>query len=50
MVYISIICAAQQLDDGCAKLPEGWVLSAGVVNGRNVWRSDLSAQLNAYSQ
>ena len=28
-----------------AKLPEHWVLSAGVVNGRNVWRTDLSTQL-----
>ncbi|MDX1539650.1 5-methyltetrahydropteroyltriglutamate--homocysteine S-methyltransferase [Arsukibacterium sp.] len=23
-------------------LPEGWVLSAGIINGRNIWRSDLA--------
>ncbi|MFB1068705.1 5-methyltetrahydropteroyltriglutamate--homocysteine S-methyltransferase [Vibrio diabolicus] len=44
-LHIDLSAAPQQLDDVVAKLPEGWVLSAGVVNGRNVWRSDLSAQL-----
>ncbi|HHF3150330.1 TPA: 5-methyltetrahydropteroyltriglutamate--homocysteine S-methyltransferase [Vibrio diabolicus] len=44
-LHIDLSAAPQQLDDVVAKLPESWVLSAGVVNGRNVWRSDLSAQL-----
>ncbi|EGR1749358.1 5-methyltetrahydropteroyltriglutamate--homocysteine S-methyltransferase [Vibrio parahaemolyticus] len=44
-LHVDLSAAPQQLDDVVAKLPEGWVLSAGVVNGRNVWRSDLSAQL-----
>lgn len=44
-LHVDLSAAPQQLDDVVAKLPEGWVFSAGVVNGRNVWRSDLSAQL-----
>ena len=26
-----------------AKVPENWLLSVGVINGRNVWRADLSS-------
>ncbi|MBP2169229.1 5-methyltetrahydropteroyltriglutamate--homocysteine methyltransferase [Erwinia toletana] len=26
-----------------ARLPAGWLLSVGVINGRNVWRADLSS-------
>ncbi|HHC6468889.1 TPA: 5-methyltetrahydropteroyltriglutamate--homocysteine S-methyltransferase [Vibrio parahaemolyticus] len=44
-LHVDLSAEPQQLDDVVAKLPEGWVFSAGVVNGRNVWRSDLSAQL-----
>ncbi|MCA0936172.1 5-methyltetrahydropteroyltriglutamate--homocysteine S-methyltransferase [Vibrio alginolyticus] len=44
-LHVDLSAAPQQLDEVVTKLPQGWVLSAGVVNGRNVWRSDLSAQL-----
>ncbi|MFY2508359.1 5-methyltetrahydropteroyltriglutamate--homocysteine S-methyltransferase [Vibrio pectenicida] len=44
-LHIDLSAAPQQLNKLVPKLPQEWVLSAGVVNGRNVWRADLSAQL-----
>jgi len=44
-LHIDLSAAPDQLDEVVEKLPQGWVLSAGVINGRNVWRADLSAQL-----
>ncbi|MBU2897073.1 5-methyltetrahydropteroyltriglutamate--homocysteine S-methyltransferase [Vibrio hepatarius] len=44
-IHIDLSAAPQQLNKLVSKLPQTWVLSAGVVNGRNVWRADLSAQL-----
>ena len=29
-----------------AELPQEWVLSLGVINGRNIWRADLSAKFD----
>ncbi|MGR5132138.1 5-methyltetrahydropteroyltriglutamate--homocysteine S-methyltransferase [Vibrio alfacsensis] len=43
-LHIDLSADPEQLNQVVEKLPEGWVLSAGVVNGRNVWRTDLSAQ------
>ncbi|MDN3682446.1 5-methyltetrahydropteroyltriglutamate--homocysteine S-methyltransferase [Vibrio tapetis subsp. quintayensis] len=34
--------APEQLDAVVDKLPKHWVLSAGVINGRNVWRCDVN--------
>ena len=40
---ISISCARpEQLDDARASLPKDRVLSLGVIDGRNIWRADLS--------
>lgn len=44
-VHIDLSAAPHQLDEVVAKLPQDWVLSAGVVNGRNVWRADLNSVL-----
>ncbi|MFV8437832.1 5-methyltetrahydropteroyltriglutamate--homocysteine S-methyltransferase [Vibrio owensii] len=44
-LHIDLSASPEQLDEVIAKLPEDWILSAGVVNGRNVWRTDLSKQL-----
>src|SRR5690606_42105595 len=38
--------APQQLDEALAAAPAGLVLSLGVIDGRNVWRADLSALLD----
>ncbi|KAA0088704.1 5-methyltetrahydropteroyltriglutamate--homocysteine S-methyltransferase [Paraburkholderia sp. T12-10] len=42
-VHLDLVRAPAQLDAWRARLPESMVLSAGVVDGRNIWRSDLRA-------
>lgn len=44
-LHVDLSAAPAQLDEIVDALPENWVLSAGVINGRNVWRADLSALL-----
>ncbi|NRF15064.1 5-methyltetrahydropteroyltriglutamate--homocysteine S-methyltransferase [Vibrio coralliilyticus] len=44
-LHIDLAAAPLQLSTVVSRLPKEWVLSAGVVNGRNVWRADLSTQL-----
>ncbi|RZT39059.1 5-methyltetrahydropteroyltriglutamate--homocysteine S-methyltransferase [Cupriavidus agavae] len=39
--HIDLVRAPQQLADWLAVLPEAAVLSAGVIDGRNIWRADL---------
>jgi len=41
-VHIDLVRAPQQLDAWRAALPAHTVLSVGVVDGRNIWRADLS--------
>jgi 5-methyltetrahydropteroyltriglutamate--homocysteine methyltransferase len=40
-VHLDLVRAPEQLDDVLARVPDGLGLSLGVVDGRNVWRSDL---------
>lgn len=44
-LHIDLSAAPQQLNTVIDKLPQDWVLSAGVINGRNVWRADLASLL-----
>lgn len=44
-LHIDLSAAPQQLNNVIDKLPQDWVLSAGVINGRNVWRADLASLL-----
>ena len=44
-IHLDLVRAPQQLDCWLAKLPADWVLSAGVIDGRNIWRSDLDKVL-----
>jgi len=44
-VHLDLVRAPQQLAVWRDALPPHWVLSAGVIDGRNVWRSDLAAVL-----
>lgn len=44
-LHIDLSAAPEQLNEVLRKLPHDWVLSAGVINGRNVWRTDLASQL-----
>ncbi|MGH8780117.1 5-methyltetrahydropteroyltriglutamate--homocysteine S-methyltransferase [Paraburkholderia sp.] len=41
-VHIDLVRAPQQLDTWHKALPVDTVLSAGVIDGRNVWRADLA--------
>ncbi|MCG9679844.1 5-methyltetrahydropteroyltriglutamate--homocysteine S-methyltransferase [Vibrio sp. Isolate24] len=44
-LHVDLSEAPEQLSEVISRLPKEWVFSAGVINGRNVWRADLSAQL-----
>ncbi|PYP17449.1 MAG: 5-methyltetrahydropteroyltriglutamate--homocysteine S-methyltransferase [Gemmatimonadetes bacterium] len=43
-LHVDLVRAPQQLDKLLTAWPKGRVLSAGVINGRNVWRADLAKQ------
>ncbi|WP_079417404.1 5-methyltetrahydropteroyltriglutamate--homocysteine S-methyltransferase [Thiomonas intermedia] len=45
-VHLDLVRAPRQLDVWREALPPQWVLSAGIIDGRNVWRSDLAAALS----
>ncbi|MBU0509444.1 5-methyltetrahydropteroyltriglutamate--homocysteine S-methyltransferase [bacterium] len=44
-VHLDLVRAPQQLEKALAAIPQDKILSLGVVDGRNVWRSDLDAIL-----
>ncbi len=44
-IHLDLVRAPQQLDAWLGALPGHWVLSAGAIDGRNVWRADLRALL-----
>lgn len=44
-VHIDLVRAPEQIGPWVNALPGHWVLSAGVVDGRNIWRTDLDAAL-----
>jgi 5-methyltetrahydropteroyltriglutamate--homocysteine methyltransferase len=41
-LHVDLVRGPGQLDDIMAKLPEDMTLSLGLVNGRNIWKSDLA--------
>ena len=44
-IHLDLVRAPHQLPAWLNKLPAHWVLSAGVIYGRNVWRADLERTL-----
>jgi len=46
-LHVDLIRAPGQLPDVAARLRPGQVLSAGIIYGRNIWRTDLDAALAA---
>jgi 5-methyltetrahydropteroyltriglutamate--homocysteine methyltransferase len=44
-VHIDLVRAPEQLAPWVNALPGHWVLSAGVIDGRNIWRNDLDKSL-----
>ncbi|VAW54591.1 5-methyltetrahydropteroyltriglutamate--homocysteine methyltransferase [hydrothermal vent metagenome] len=45
-LHLDAINAREEVDDVIACLPEHVVLSLGVINGRNIWKTNLSATLD----
>ncbi|PHM73362.1 5-methyltetrahydropteroyltriglutamate--homocysteine S-methyltransferase [Xenorhabdus kozodoii] len=41
-LHVDLVAGQDSLEDLDKSLPEDWLLSVGVINGRNVWRADLS--------
>jgi 5-methyltetrahydropteroyltriglutamate--homocysteine methyltransferase len=44
-LHIDLVRAPEQLDDALAAIPEKAILSIGLVDGRNIWRTDLDKAL-----
>jgi 5-methyltetrahydropteroyltriglutamate--homocysteine methyltransferase len=44
-VHIDLVRAPEQIGPWVNAIPGHWVLSAGVVDGRNIWRNDLDKSL-----
>jgi len=44
-LHVDLVRAPDQLVDVVAGLRAGQVLSAGIINGRNIWRTDLDAAI-----
>lgn len=44
-LHIDAVRAADELDAVAERLPSGRLLSVGIVDGRNIWRTDLDAAL-----
>lgn len=42
-LHVDLVRAPEQLDAVLAAVPDGLLLSLGVIDGRNVWRADLDA-------
>ncbi len=45
-LHIDLKRAPEQLDSVLAKLPADKILSLGLIDGRNIWKNDLSASLD----
>ncbi|GIC79422.1 5-methyltetrahydropteroyltriglutamate--homocysteine S-methyltransferase [Moritella sp. F3] len=48
--HIDLSRAPQQLETALALLPADAILSAGIVNGRNIWRNDLATSVSSLQQ
>ena len=44
-LHIDLVRAPAQLDAALLSLPDDWLLSLGVVDGRNLWKTDLDRAL-----
>jgi 5-methyltetrahydropteroyltriglutamate--homocysteine methyltransferase len=44
-IHLDLISNDQNLAEFAKQLPDQWVISAGVINGRNVWKTDLEKWL-----
>ncbi len=44
-LHVDLSAHPEQADEVAQRIPNHWVLSAGVINGRNVWRANLVEKL-----
>ncbi|MES1988905.1 MAG: 5-methyltetrahydropteroyltriglutamate--homocysteine S-methyltransferase, partial [Pseudomonadota bacterium] len=44
-IHIDLVRAPEQLGPWVNAIPSHWVISAGVIDGRNIWRNDLDKTL-----
>ncbi|RKF18822.1 5-methyltetrahydropteroyltriglutamate--homocysteine S-methyltransferase [Alginatibacterium sediminis] len=44
-LHLDLVSNPKQLDSIVEQLPEQWILSAGIINGRNVWKNNLNNSL-----
>ena len=44
-IHVDLVRAAEQLDDVLAALPDDKALSVGIVDGRNIWKTDITKAL-----
>ncbi|UCG53469.1 MAG: 5-methyltetrahydropteroyltriglutamate--homocysteine S-methyltransferase [Candidatus Latescibacterota bacterium] len=44
-VHLDLVRGPDQLDETLSKIPDDKILSLGVVNGRNIWKTDLAQTL-----
>ncbi len=49
-LHVDLVRTPEQLDAVLEALPDGTVLSLGLIDGRNVWRTDLDAALEKVSR
>ena len=49
-IHIDLVRAPQQADAFIRNFPENKVLSAGIVDGRNIWRNNLPASLQTLNE
>lgn len=48
-IHLDLVRAPEQLSSWLHCLPTHWVLSAGIIDGRNIWRTDLDSALHMLS-
>lgn len=48
--HLDLSRAPEQLDAALTLLPDDAILSAGIVNGRNIWRNDLAQSISSLQQ
>ncbi len=49
-LHVDLVRAPQQLDSVLKQLPKEKILSLGIIDGRNIWRTDLGAALKKIQQ
>lgn len=46
-IHLDLVSAPDQLEEALKYIPESIILSLGIVNGRNIWKSNLTSSLCA---